>query len=178
MTDHDPSAPLTIRVWDPFVRLFHWSLVASVTICLVLEAGDSLHRMAGYVAGGLVLFRLGWGVVGSRHARFSNFVTGPGAILRYLRSLLTGRPEAHHGHNPAGGAMIVVLLATLALSAGSGALLATDTFWGSDWLEEAHESISEFLYILIPLHLLGVAVSSVLHKENLVRAMITGDKKA
>lgn len=178
MTDRASPSSNTVRVWDPLVRLFHWSLVASVTVCLILEAGTKTHRFAGYVAAGLILFRIVWGVIGSRHARFSSFVTGPGAIGRYLRSLADGAPEHHLGHNPAGGAMIVVLLAVLVVSGGTGVLLNTNAFWGNELLEGTHEIVSEALYILIPVHLLGVVVSSVLHGENLVRAMITGNKKA
>jgi cytochrome b len=179
MTDRlSPSAASTVRVWDPLIRLFHWSLVASVSVCLVLEAGTKIHRYAGYVACGLIVFRLVWGIVGSHHARFASFITGPGPVVRYLRSLTSGSPEHHHGHNPAGAAMIVLLLLALILSAGSGALLATDAYWGDDMVEGFHELVSESLYLLLPIHLLGVVVSSVLHKENLVRAMITGDKKA
>lgn len=166
-----------VRVWDPAVRLFHWSLVAAVGVCLLLEAGERWHFLAGYVVLGLVGFRLVWGVVGSRHARFTNFVVGPRAIGDYLARMVSGHAPRHLGHNPAGGAMIVLLLAVLLLSAVSGALLDTDALWGTEWLEDAHEAISSAFYVLVPLHVLGAVVSSLLHRENLIRAMVTGDKE-
>lgn len=178
MTDRKTASAPVVRVWDPLIRLFHWSLVVSVSVCLILEAGTKVHRAAGYVAAGLIAFRLIWGIIGSHHARFTSFVTGPGAVVAYLRSLTSGQPQQHHGHNPAGAAMIVVLLLVLIVSAGSGLLLNTNAFWGNEALEGLHEVTSESLYVLLPIHLAGVVVSSLLHKENLIRAMITGTKRA
>jgi cytochrome b len=171
------SGRRTLRIWDPAVRIFHWSLVTAVGIDMLLEAGTDLHAAAGYAVLGLIAFRFIWGFVGSRYARFANFVTGPGAVSRYLRSLRSPRPERHLGHNPAGALMIVILLAVLALVAGSGALLNTDAFWGSEWLEETHEIAANSLFILVPLHVLGAVVSSFVHRENLIRAMVTGRKE-
>lgn len=171
------SGRRTQRIWDPAVRIFHWSLVTAVGIDMLLEDGTDLHAAAGYVVLGLIAFRFLWGFIGTRHARFANFVSGPGAVGRYLRSLRSPRPERHLGHNPAGALMVVALLAVLALVAGSGALLNTDALWGSEWLEETHEIAANSLFILVPLHVLGAVVSSIIHRENLVRAMVTGRKE-
>ena len=105
---HTEQSGEPIVVWDPLVRIVHWGLVASFTVAYLSgDVIDDLHNGAGYAVLGLVLLRIVWGLVGSRHARFSNFVRGPGAVLRYLRSLASGRPEHHLGHNPAGGVMVV-----------------------------------------------------------------------
>ena len=172
------SGRRTLRIWDPAVRIFHWSLVTAVGIDMLLEAGTDLHAAAGYAVLALIAFRFIWGFIGTRHARFASFITGPGAVGRYLRSLRTSRPERHLGHNPAGALMILALLAVLALVAGSGALLNTDAFWGSEWLEETHEIAANSLFILVPLHVLGAVISSIIHRENLVLAMVTGRKES
>lgn len=173
-----PTAGERVLVWDPLLRLFHWSLVAAFTIAFLAEEGESWHNGAGYVVLGLLAFRLAWGFVGPRYARFSDFMPTPRRVLGYLRGLLHGRPERHLGHNPAGAVMILFLLATLLVAAGSGALMVTDRFWGVEWVEELHEVASYAALVLVGIHVLGVAVSSLLHRENLVRAMITGRKPA
>jgi cytochrome b len=104
--------PLGVRVWDPVVRLFHWSLVAGfATAWFSANRAENLHVWTGYAAGGLILLRLVWGLVGTRYARFSSFVTGPRRTLAYAASILNGTEARHIGHNPAGGAMVVVLMA-------------------------------------------------------------------
>lgn len=170
--------PAVVPVWDPLVRLFHWSLVAAFATAWLSEPGESLHNAAGYAALGLVAFRLLWGVVGTRHARFRAFVPSPGELLAYLRRLARGNAPRYLGHNPAGGAMIVALLAMVALSAGSGWLSITDRFWGVEWVEELHEAAANLTLGLVGFHVAGVLVSSLVHGENLVRAMITGTKRA
>ncbi|SOD95446.1 cytochrome b/b6 domain-containing protein [Caenispirillum bisanense] len=170
------AAADTLRVWDPLVRLFHWSLVATMATAYLADDQAAIHNAAGYVALALIGFRLLWGFVGGRHARFSDFVRGPGAVLAYVRSLASGHPERHIGHNPAGGAMILLLLAAVFVTAGSGALMVTDRFWGVGWIETLHEGAADAVLGLVVVHLLGVVVSSLLHRENLVRAMITGRK--
>ena len=127
---------------------------------------------------GLVAFRLVWGLIGTRHARFTEFVPTPAGLLAYVRDLATGEARRHLGHNPAGGAMVVTLLAMVALTAGSGWLLVTDRFWGSDWVEALHRGAAWLTLALIACHVTGVVVSSVLHSENLVLAMLTGRKRA
>lgn len=171
------TAPMsTVRVWDPVVRLFHWTLVAAFATAFLAEEGGRLHDAAGYVVLGLIGLRLIWGIVGPVHARFANFVPAPAQLVGYLRSVVQGRPERYLGHNPAGGAMIVLLLAAVLCAAGSGWLMITDRFWGVPWVEEVHETSAWLALALIGVHVLGVLVSSLLHRENLVRAMITGTK--
>jgi len=170
--------PATVRVWDPLVRLFHWSLVASFAIAWLSEDAKALHQGAGYVVLALVAVRLIWGFVGSRHARFRDFVPRPQGLLAYLRSLRGGHPRRYLGHNPAGGAMIVLMLAMLILTGGSGWLMTTDAFWGIVWLKELHETAANLTVILVFAHVAGVVFSSLAHRENLVLAMITGRKRA
>jgi cytochrome b len=171
------ARPAEVRVWDPAVRLFHWSLVAAFATAWLSETGATVHNTAGYVVLGLVAFRLAWGFVGGRQARFTAFVRPPSEVLRYLRMLARGKAARHLGHNPAGGAMIVALLAMVALTAASGWLSITDRFWGVAWVEELHEVAAYITLVLVGLHVVGVLVSSLLHGENLVLAMITGRKR-
>lgn len=179
-----------IKVWDPLVRLFHWSLVAAFTVAYTLEdAIMALHAFAGYTVLTLVLVRVVWGFIGTRYARFSNFVRGPRAVWDYMRSLASGRPRHFVGHNPAGGAMIVALLLALLATTLSGlALYGVEgsgllAGWfpgighnGEEMLEETHEFFANFTLLLVMVHVAGVAVGSLLHRENLVRAMVTGRK--
>lgn len=168
-----------VPVWDVPVRLVHWLMVACVAGAWLTAERESwrlLHVTLGYTLGGLVAFRLVWGLVGSRPARFASFVRGPRAVAGYLRSLLTGTPEHHAGHNPAGALAIVALLAVSAALVASGHALYADL--GGEWLEEAHEIAANGLIALVAVHVAGVVVASVLHRENLVRAMLTGRRRA
>ncbi|MEZ5851556.1 MAG: cytochrome b/b6 domain-containing protein [Hyphomicrobiaceae bacterium] len=175
-----PSAPeTTTKVWDPFVRVFHWSLVVLFTAAyLTSEIWERGHIVIGYAIAALVGLRVVWGFVGTRHARFSDFIHGPRAVIAYVRDDLAGRARRYIGHNPAGGAMIIALIAALSATCGAGYLMTTDAFWGVKWLEEVHEFSANATVGLVALHVLGVIYSSVMHGENLVRAMITGRKRA
>lgn len=196
----------TIKVWDIFVRLFHWSLVLLFALAWLSGEGDleQLHAWAGYLIGILVAMRLIWGIIGTKHARFSNFIYRPVEVAAYLKSLTTAYPKHFTGHNPAGGAMVVVMLFILTLvtwtgletyaAEGHGPLASSsmqittahaDDDWsdhhshhdaGEFW-EDIHEFSVNLMLILIFIHLAGVAISSLLHGENLPRAMITGRKK-
>lgn len=171
------DSPREVTVWDPLVRLFHWTMVACFAgawLTADSEHWRQWHVAFGYTMAGLVVFRLVWGLVGPRHARFVNFVRGPRAVGRYLRSLLGPAPEHHLGHNPAGALAIVLLLALTTLTAASG--WATYSELGGEWLEELHEGAANTLMAVVLVHLAGVAVSSLLHHENLVRSMFTGRK--
>ena len=175
-----PSAsrvePRTL-VWDAPVRVFHWLMVltfAGAWITAESESWRLLHVTLGYTMAGLVAFRLLWGLVGTRHARFASFVRGPKAVARYVGALARGRPEPHAGHNPAGAVAIVALIGLAIAVTLSG--WATYEELGGHWLEEAHEAVAGAMLAVVGVHVAGVAVSSWLHRENLVRAMITGRK--
>ncbi len=173
------TPPAEVRVWDPLVRIFHWSLVTLFVIAWATgDELDRIHEIAGYIIIGLLVFRVFWGFVGPRHARFSDFVKPPSTIRAYVRDLLHGRARRYLGHNPAGGAMIVALLVMLGVISLTGYLMTTDAFWGIEWVEEAHEAAVNLTLGLIALHIGGVIVGSLMHGENLVRAMITGRKRA
>ncbi|HHJ36481.1 MAG TPA: cytochrome B [Gammaproteobacteria bacterium] len=202
-----------IRVWDPLVRIFHWSLVLAFSIAYLSgDEENDLHIYAGYVVLGLLVFRVIWGVIGSRHARFSDFVYPPHQVIGYLKDFVWGRPRRYLGHNPAGGAMIIALLLSLIIVSYSGlkvyaieegegllALQTTEVTFiksayaddddeheyeghgdeeGEEFWEEIHEASANFVLFLVLLHIAGVVISGRLHDENLIKAMITGTKKA
>lgn len=174
----EPRTPSTL-VWDAPVRVFHWLLVACFAGAWLTAESEHwrlVHVTLGYTMAGLVAFRLLWGLVGTRHARFASFVRGPRAALAYLRSQLGPKPQHHIGHNPAGALAIVGLLILVVLTAATG--WATYGDLGGGWLEELHEASANALLILVGVHLAGVAIGSLIHRENLVRAMFTGRKAA
>jgi cytochrome b len=171
-------SPGTARVWDPLIRLLHWSLVFSFGLAwLTSRRSDQIHHWAGYAAAALVLVRLMWGLLGPRYARFDHFVRRPGVVIRYLSEILTGSEARHIGHNPAGGAMVVVLLAGMLATAFTGWMETTDAYFGVRWVETVHSVFAHGLLILVGLHLSGVALASWRHNENLVAAMFTGRKR-
>ncbi len=177
--DPSPATAHTasILVWDLPVRVFHWLLAASfggAWITAESERWRLMHVTLGYTLAGLVVFRLLWGVLGTRHARFANFVRGPGSVWRYLRSLVRAEPEHHAGHNPAGSWAIVALMTAALAVAVSGWAVYGDI--GGDILEEVHEFAANLMIGIVVVHLAGVVTSSWLHRENLVRAMVTGRK--
>ena len=188
MSAHD-AEPSTVKVWDPLVRIFHWSLVFFFLLAFI--TGDDwpkLHVLAGYAVSFLIGFRLLWGLVGTRHARFLTFVKSPTAILIYLKNLLKFKVPHYLGHNPLGAAMVIVLLLSIALVAFSGMVLIAGegqgplaaTFlasWSGDWMEEIHEFFANFTLLMVVIHVSGVIFSSLLEGENLVKAMMTGRKK-
>lgn len=168
----------SIRVWDLPTRAFHWSLAASFVVAYVTSESERLrdiHVIAGYALAGLIAFRILWGFVGSTHSRFADFLPTPGKLLAYLKSLLAGRPEHYVGHNPAGAVAIFLLLALGIAAAASG--YATYNDIGGHFMEELHETAANGMMALVAIHLAGVVVSSWMHRENLVLAMVTGWKK-
>ncbi|ADZ71002.1 cytochrome b/b6 domain-containing protein [Polymorphum gilvum] len=207
---HDTAPPeagtRTVRVWDPLVRVFHWALVAAfATAWLTADELQPVHEIAGYAVAGLVTFRLIWGVVGSRYARFAQFLKGPRDTLAYLGAMARGREPRYLGHNPAGAAMVVALLVTLSGTAFTGWLMeepgrvamsrAMPQIMAPAWadedgeeygergevegpLKEIHETLANLMLLLAVLHVGGVVLASFRHRENLARAMITGDKRA
>jgi cytochrome b len=177
MTASNNTAPGTVLVWDWPVRVFHWLMVASFAgawLTAESERWRLVHVSLGYTMAGLVAFRLLWGLVGTRHARFASFVRGPRAVADYLRSLAARRPQHFLGHNPAGALAILALLGLTLVTTAAG--WATYNDFGGEWLEELHEGAANFMMLVVGLHVGGVVVSSFLHRENLVRAMFTGRK--
>lgn len=169
----------TVPVWDRFVRVFHWSIAGLCLVAyLTTDDARTLHELAGYCVLVLVLARVAWGLIGTRYARFTSFVVHPREVIAYVRQLACGQAPRHVGHNPAGGAMIVAMLALLLVVAGSGWLSETNAFFGVPWVDHLHHISAHVLLLLIGLHVAGVVVSSWLHRENLVLAMLTGRKPA
>ncbi|MCP5161365.1 MAG: cytochrome b/b6 domain-containing protein [Hahellaceae bacterium] len=165
----------TIRVWDPLVRVFHWTLALACLLNLtVLE--DKPHEWVGYYALGAVLVRILWGFIGTEHARFSSFFPTPEKLKTYISHLLEGKPETSLGHNPLGALMILALIGVIILLGVSGYMTTLDAFWGEEWLEEIHEALGEFLMVLVTTHIAVVVLYSRYGKENLIKAMVTGNK--
>lgn len=173
------TPPATVAVWDRFVRVFHWSLVLLfVTAYMTGNKIEWLHLGAGYAIAALILLRIGWGFVGPRHARFSDFVRPPGEVLAYLWDIARGRARRYLGHNPAGGAMVLALLTLLVATGVTGYMMTTDAFWGAQWVEDVHGTLANLTLAVVVVHVAGVLAASIQHRENLVRSMITGRKRA
>lgn len=204
-----------IRIWDPVVRIGHWTVVIAFTVAyFTKEDLLSLHVWAGYLVGAVVALRVLWGFVGPQHARFSDFIYGPRRVVTYLADLVRFRAERYLGHSPAGGAMTLALLVMLAATVGTGLLsYAADKHAGplapfyaaqppaaaasgngttaataavsdrtgrngeESALREAHELLANLTLALVVLHFSGVIVASIVHRENLALAMITGRKR-
>lgn len=193
-----------VKVWDIGIRVFHWSLVALFFISYVSGDEESLiHVYTGYGVLGLVVFRVVWGVIGTRYARFSNFIVGRKTTALYVKSLFTTKPIHYLGHNPIGGWMIMTLLIFLFVTSWSGLVIygaeghgplanqqvsimsqahangdegegendEEDELW-----EEIHESLATITLLLVFVHIGGVFIGSVIHRENLIKSMVTGYK--
>jgi cytochrome b len=195
-----------IRVWDVFVRLFHWSVAVGFFVAYFSEDVLSLHVWAGYVVGALVVLRIVWGFIGPEHARFSSFIYPPGTVLRYLWDLLPGRAKRYLGHSPGGGAMVLLLLIGLLGTVGTGFELyaieenagplapfvssasppgqaeGEEAYEGAEgsgeFWEEFHEVLANLMLVLVVLHVAGVLLASYVHRENLTRAMVIGLKRS
>lgn len=173
------TPPATIKVWDLFVRVFHWSLATLFVVAYATgDEIEKVHIAAGYTIAALLALRIVWGFVGPQHARFTNFVRPPREVLAYIRDVALLRAPRYIGHNPAGGAMILALLVMLAGTCATGFMMTTDAFWGAKWIEDVHEVLANLTVGLIVLHVLGVLAASFEHGENLVKAMVTGRKRA
>lgn len=172
------ASPPTIRVWDLFVRVFHWSLVFCFAAAwITAEEWGWAHENVGYAAAGLVGLRLIWGLIGTRNARFASFIRSPGAVIAYLKAMLRGDEKRYVGHNPPGGYMILALLAGILGIGATGWMMTLDAYWGVEWVEELHELLATGVLVLVGLHVAGVLLASMRHGENLVRAMVTGRKR-
>jgi len=172
------------KVWDPFVRFFHWSLVSAFFIAYVSEDEFMLvHSWAGYLILGLIAVRFIWGFIGTHYARFSNFIYSVDTIKKFLKDTLSFKAKRYIGHNPAGGAMVIALMLSLLFTTITGILLfdvitsiSLSDFW-YEFMEEIHEFFANFTLLLIFIHVLGVVIESFIHKENLVLSMLDGFKK-
>ena len=165
-------------VWDLPLRIFHWGLAASFVGAYVLSESERLrnvHVMLGYTVAGLIAFRLVWGFVGTKYSRFSSFAFGPLAALRYLKGLATRSPSEHTGHNPAGSWAVYAIIGLAAATCVTGYMNLQEI--GGDALEELHEAFANTWLVVVGLHLVGVLASSIAHRENLARAMVTGYKR-
>ena len=170
---HDRETP----VWDIVTRLFHWSFVLAYCCAqLTAEEWDTAHEYTGYIILGLVAFRITWGFVGPRNARFFEFIKSPTTIMAHLTNLLTGRHRAEGGHNPAGGIMVVVLLSWLASTGLTGWLSTTLSGDIAEALEKIHEILGEFSLFLIAVHVTGVVAMSFIERQDLAKSMIDGKK--
>lgn len=166
-----------ILVWDLPTRTFHWLQALSFLGAYITSDSEKyrdIHVTLGYILFGLIAFRLVWGFAGTRYAKFSSFLFKPSQIVKYLLSLVKGNSEHFVGHNPIGSVAIWLLL-SLGLTLGvSGVLLLQDDV--ADVVEKIHDLATDAMLVVVFIHLAGVFMSSILHKENLVRAMITGFK--
>lgn len=175
-----------VYVWDSPTRLFHWALVAAVATSLIsVELGNmSIHMISGHVVLALLIFRLVWGLVGGRHARFASFVRGPMKVLEYARGVISGNTSAHLGHNPMGGWSVIAMILVLVVQAVSGLfsnddiltegpLVSTITKSTSDFITYIHHLTSNAVYALIILHLAAVTFYT-LKGHRIIVAMITG----
>jgi cytochrome b len=164
-------------VWNPWLRVLHGLLAAAmITSFATHEHAGALHEASGYVALAVALLRVFLGIFATGYWRFGQFVRGPSATLAYARDVWAHREARYLGHNPLGGWMVLVMLAD-AIGAGlTGWLTTTDRFFGLGWLAQGHEILGHALLPLLVLHLAGVALASVRHRENLVAAMVHGKK--
>ena len=180
---------MSIRVWDAPIRLFHWAIVLLLGVSWLSESCGwmRIHFLSGYSLIALLLFRFAWGFVGSETARFSHFIKTPVAVLRHLARLHKREPDTEIGHNAAGGWMVLVMLALLAVQAVTG-LFANDdadtegplfryvTKDRSDWLSHVHAVNFQLIKVAVLAHIAAVAVYALVKRHNLVRPMITGRK--
>jgi cytochrome b len=167
-----------IPVWDVLVRVTHWAVAVLVLAELtILDEDWAIHRWAGYVVLALIAFRLVWGVIGPRYARFSAFPPSLRAVRVHLAGLLRGQHDLHLSHNPLGALMAYNPWASLTAVCVTGVMMTTRTFWGADWVEDTHEIIANWVLVSVGLHVAGVAFETWYSKVNLVRAMMTGRKE-
>lgn len=167
-----------MKVWDRAVRAIHWSLAATcVGAWITTEAGLRWHEPLGYAALALVAVRAIWGFTGPRYARFTQFVRGPAATLAYAARVAAGTVPRYLGHNPLGGWMALALWSCIALLGLTGWLYSTDLFWGEAWLDRTHQWLGWSLLALVALHLAGVVHAARRHRDRLVAAMVTGNKR-
>lgn len=174
-----PPPPARVKVWDPVVRLFHWTVaLGCIANLTVLREIKSVHRYVGYVILAAVAVRLIWGFVGTRHARFSDFTPSPTRLLGYLKALVRREEPRYVGHNPAGALMMFALIGLVTACGITGWMMGLDAFWGVGWVETLHEGAANLILAMAILHVLAALIESWRHRENLVLAMVTGLKRA
>jgi cytochrome b len=167
-----------IPVWDAAVRLLHWMLVITVVSAwLTRHSPGRWHEWIGYATLAVVALRTIWGFTGSHYARFADFVRSGSITSAYARDVLGKREARFIGHNPLGGWMVLILLSMVTLVGFTGWLYTTDRFWGVEWVEELHETLSNVLFAFVFFHILGVVYTSIHHRENLPGAMLHGRKR-
>jgi cytochrome b len=165
------------QVWDVPTRVFHWLMAFGFTVCYLSGENDRwalIHVTAGYMILGLIIFRIVWGFIGTQHARFKNFIRGPKTVIEYMICLCRRKTEHYAGHNPAGAIAILLLIVFGVIVTVSGVMVYEELDWAG--LEEIHETSSNAMLVIVLVHITGVIISSILHKENLVGAMISGCK--
>lgn len=175
----NPVSNAEVKVWDAPTRVFHWLLVLCCLGAVLTQESERwrlVHVTLGYSMAGLVMFRLVWGFMGTRYAKFSDFIKGPSAIKAYAMAARAGQPKHMVGHNPVGAIAVIAVLTLVSVLSVTGYLNYNDL--AGDWTEKVHEGAANLLYLVVSLHVLGVIFSSRLHRENLVRAMVTGKKLA
>jgi cytochrome b len=166
-----------ILVWDLPLRLFHWSLALSFVGAFATAESErwrDMHVLLGYTAAGLLVFRLVWAFVGTRYSRIRSFAFGPRAVVAYLKSLWARHPVHYVGHNPAGSWAIYAIVALGSIVGLTGYAVYNEI--GGHWIESLHEGAASVMLAVVISHVVGVIVSSVVHRENLARAMLTGHK--
>lgn len=174
-----PAPAPRVKVWDPVVRLFHWTLaLGCIANLTVLREAEAAHRIVGYVVVAALMVRLLWGVIGSRHARFADFAPGPRRLVGYLAAFIRGREPRYLGHNPAGAVMMLALMMLAGICGATGWMMGLDAFWGDRRIEAAHKLAANMILIMAGLHVLAALAESWRHRENLIAAMITGWKRA
>lgn len=167
-----------VPVWDRFVRVFHWSLVACVVLnYAILEEGETPHEWVGYGATALVVSRIVWGFVGTRHARFADFFPTPARVRRHLHALRHGTLEHHPGHNPLGALMMLALMGLVLALGLTGWMQTQDAWFGEEWLQDLHEALADALVASAGLHAAAALVMGRLERTRLVKAMVTGVKE-
>lgn len=177
----------TLMVWDFPTRIFHWSFAAAVIIAFVSSEADGaafwIHVYSGTLLLGFIVFRAIWGIIGSRHAQFGDFVHGPQTVSDYAKRLMTFRPPYSVGHNPLGGWMVLALLGVVLVAVLTGMMTREDGYVGplshiaGGLFGETHEGFGTFVMVLVGGHVLGVVVHMMISRENLIRSMVTGLKQ-
>ncbi len=171
------TAAQDVEVWDPLVRVIHWSVVLMILLNGVFTDDESeLHEWVGYCALGLVLIRLVWALIGPNPARFTTFPPSPARALQHLRAIRAGDKTVHLSHNPLGALMVYNLWLTIIGMGVTGYMMTTLYFFGVDWVEGLHEMLFNWLILSVVLHVGGVVFDSRRSGINLVRAMINGRK--